>query len=57
MALADKLIKDFEELSDEKKREVIDFIEFLKTKEKKSKADLMDSIIDENEEALKELAK
>lgn len=57
MSLAEKLVKDFEELSDEKKKEVIDFVEFLKMKEKKGKIELMDFIIDENQEALKELAK
>jgi len=57
MSLAEKLIKDFEQLSEDKKKEVIDFVEFLKIKERKEKIKLMDSVIDENEEALKELAK
>lgn len=57
MSLAEKLVKDFEQLSDEKKKEVIDFVEFLKIKEKKEKIRLMDFIIDENQDALKELAK
>lgn len=57
MSLAEKLIEGFEQLSDEKKKEVIDFVEFLKIKEKKEKVELMDSLIDENQEALKELAK
>lgn len=57
MSLAEKLIKDFEQLSEDKKKEVIDFVEFLKIKEKKEKIGLMDFVIDENEEALKELAK
>lgn len=57
MSLAEKLAKDFEELSEEKKKEVIDFVEFLKIKEKKGKIELMDFIIDENQDALKELAK
>ena len=57
MSLAQKLVKDFEQLSEDKKKEVIDFVEFLKIKERKEKIELMDSIIDENEEALKELAK
>lgn len=54
---AEKLIKDFEELSEEKKKEVIDFVEFLKQKEKKDLEKTMDDIISENDEALKELAK
>ncbi|MDQ2086334.1 DUF2281 domain-containing protein [Herbivorax sp. ANBcel31] len=57
MSLAEKLIKDFEQLSENKKKEVIDFVEFLKIKERKEKMELMDSVIEENEEALKELAK
>ncbi|NLL06460.1 MAG: hypothetical protein BWY74_02863 [Firmicutes bacterium ADurb.Bin419] len=57
MSLAEKLIKDFEQLSEDKKKEVIDFVEFLKIKGKKEKIGLMDFVIDENEEALKELAK
>lgn len=57
MSLAEKLVKDFEELSEEKKKEVIDFVEFLKIKEKKGKIELMDFIIGENQDALKELAK
>ena len=57
MSLAEKLVKDFEQLSEDKQKEVIDFVEFLKIKERKEKIELMDSIIDENGEALKELAK
>jgi uncharacterized protein YfbU (UPF0304 family) len=57
MSLAEKLVKDFEQLTEEKKREVIDFVEFLRIKQKKGKIELMDFIIDENNEALKELAK
>ena len=57
MSLAEKLIKDFEQLSEDKKKEVIDFVEFLKIKEIKEKIGLMDFVIDENQEALKELAK
>jgi uncharacterized protein YfbU (UPF0304 family) len=32
VSLAEKLIKDFEELPETQKREVIDFVEFLKIK-------------------------
>ena len=35
MSLAEKLIKDFEQLSEDKKKEVIDFVEFLKIKERR----------------------
>ncbi|MEA4960260.1 DUF2281 domain-containing protein [Lutispora sp.] len=57
MRLAEKLVQEFEKLPEEKKKEVIDFVEFLKQKDKKDKQALMDGIIDENAEALRELAK
>jgi len=57
MTLAEKLIKEFEQLTDEKKREVIDFVEFIKAKEQKEIENLMDVIITENREAFEELAK
>lgn len=54
MTLKEKLIGEFEQLSEERKLEVIKFI---KTKEQKNIENLMDTIIAENNEALKELAK
>jgi hypothetical protein len=57
MSLSERLIKEFEELSDVGKNEVIDFVEFLKLKEKKNMTNLMDDIIKDNDEAFKELAK
>lgn len=57
MSLAEKLIKDFEELPETQKREVIDFVEFLKIKNQKRLEDMMDEVIFENKEALEELAK
>lgn len=57
MTLAEKLIKEFEQLTEEKKKEVIDFVEFVKVKEQKEIENLMDSVIAENKEALEELAK
>ena len=57
MTLAEKLIKDFEQLPEDKKKQVIDFVEFIKTKEQKELECLMDNVISENMEALKELAK
>ncbi|EYE87167.1 hypothetical protein Q428_14855 [Fervidicella metallireducens AeB] len=57
MTLAEKLVKDFESLPELQKREVIDFVEFLKQKQQKEMENLMDSIIFQNEEALKELSK
>ena len=57
MTLAEKLLQDFQELPEEKKQQVIDFVEFLKSKQKKELETMMDDIIDTNKEALLELAK
>ncbi|MDF2985277.1 MAG: hypothetical protein K0R50_787 [Eubacterium sp.] len=56
MTLAEKLIKEFEQLTEEKKKEVIDFVEFVKAKEQKEIENLMDSVITDNKVALEELA-
>jgi uncharacterized protein YfbU (UPF0304 family) len=55
MSLAERFLKDFEELPEDKKKEVIDFIEFLKMRDKNELGKLMDSIIDENQEAFTEI--
>ncbi|MEJ8303117.1 hypothetical protein [Saccharibacillus sacchari] len=57
MSLEQKLINDFLSLPQEKQIEVIDFVEFLKTKNASQTESMMDDIINENLEALKELAK
>jgi metal-responsive CopG/Arc/MetJ family transcriptional regulator len=57
MTLAQEFIQEFEQLSDNRKREVIDFIEFIKQKENKSIENAMNEIITDNLDALKELAK
>jgi hypothetical protein len=57
MNSAERLIKDFETLPDDKKIEVIDFVDFLKNKNQKKLENMMDLIILENNEALKELSK
>ena len=57
MTLAEKLMDEFEKLTEEKKKEVIDFVEFIKIKEKRELENFMDTVITENDEALKELAK
>lgn len=57
MTLSQKLINEFEELTDDQKIEVIDFTEFLKEKNKKNIEALMDKIILENKEALEAIAK
>lgn len=57
MSLAIKLIKDFEKLPESQKREVIDYVEFLKYKNQKRLERLMDEVIFENKKALAELVK
>lgn len=57
MSLAEKLIRDFEELPETQKKEVIDFVEFLKIKNQRRLEKMMDEVIFENKEALDELAK
>jgi uncharacterized protein YfbU (UPF0304 family) len=57
MSLAEKLIKDFEVLSEDKQKEVIDFVEFLKAKEKNDLYKRMDNILDQHAEAFRKLAK
>ena len=57
MTLAEKLLYEFEQLSDNKKIEVIDFVEFVKRKEQMELEALMDTVINDNKDALKELAK
>ena len=57
MTLAQKLLKVVENISHEKLCEIIDFAEYLKTKELNENKLLIDSIVEEYDEALKELAK
>ncbi|WP_438447688.1 DUF2281 domain-containing protein [Gorillibacterium sp. sgz5001074] len=57
MSLEEKLLKEFSDLPEDKKIEVIDFVEFLKNKNNKQLESMMDLIIEENREALEELAK
>ncbi|MEW9673934.1 DUF2281 domain-containing protein [Ammoniphilus sp. 3BR4] len=57
MSLEERLLKDFQTLPEDKKLEVLDFVEFLKSKNKKQLEGLMDEIIEQNREALEELAK
>ena len=56
LSLAERFLKEFDELPEEKKKEVIDFIEFLKMKENNELGKLMDTIIEENRQALTELS-
>ena len=55
MSLAERFLKEFVGLPEDKQKEVIDFIEFLKIKDKNELGKLMDTIIEENRQALEEL--
>ena len=57
MTLAEKLLKDFESLTEDKKQEVLNFVEFLKNRNQKELENMMDVVIMENREALLELGK
>lgn len=57
MTLAQKLLDLANNLSDEKLSEVINFAEYLKSKEEAETKNLIDNIMDDYDEALKELAK
>lgn len=52
MTLAQKLVNEFKTLTDNQKKEVINFIETLKQKNDKMIEGLMDEVILENAEAL-----
>ncbi|WP_141722962.1 DUF2281 domain-containing protein [Cellulosilyticum sp. I15G10I2] len=57
MSLAEKLLDVFMKLPEDKKEEAIDFIEYLDMKNQKELEKMMDNVIIENKEALKELSK
>lgn len=57
MTLSEKLIINFESLSEDKKIEVLDFIDFLKNREQYRSENTMDLIITDNNQALKEINK
>ena len=57
MSLAQKLLEVIDDISNEKLCEIIDFAEYLKAKELKENKSLIDSLVYEYDEALKELAK
>lgn len=57
MTLAEKLLQEFQKLPEDKQRQTIDFVEFLRNKEQKELEDMMDAVIDDNREAFRELAK
>ena len=57
MSLPEEIMTEIEFMNDVQKREVLDFARFLRMKEEKELDALMDRLIDENMEALEELAK
>lgn len=57
MTLAEKLLRDFQALPEDKQQQVIDFVEFIRNKQQKEMETLMDEIITVNKEAFVELAK
>lgn len=57
MTLVEKLLEVIENISEEKLCEIIDFAEYLKEKDLKETKSLIDSLVDDYDEALKELAK
>ena len=57
MTLAEKLLQEFQELPEDKQRQTIDFVEFLRAKEQKQLENMMDAVIADNKEAFLELAK
>ena len=57
MSLPEEIMLEVESMNDAQKREVLDFARFLRAKEEQELDSLMDELIDENIEALRELAK
>lgn len=57
MSLAEKLLENFNKLSEEQQKEVIDFAMFLNQRKQRDIESMMDEIIFENHEALEELGK
>ena len=57
MSLPEAIMHELQSMNDYQKKEVLDFVRFLRMKEERELDALMDSIIDDNLEAFKELAK
>jgi len=57
MSLPEEIMHELKSMNDHQKQEVLDFVRFLRMKEEKELDALMDSIIEDNLEAFKELAK
>ena len=57
MSIAEKLNEEVKNMPDEDQRQILDFTMFLKMRKQRELSELMDEIIEENREALEELAK
>ena len=57
MTLSEKLLQEFQQLPEDKQRQTIDFVEFLRNKEQRDLEDMLDTVIVDNKEAFLELAK
>lgn len=57
MTLLQKLLEIIENISEEKLAQIIDFAQYLKEKELKENKSLIDSLVEDYDEALTELAK
>ena len=57
MGLPEAIMEEVKKMNDFQKREVLDFVRFLRMKEERELDALMDGIIEDNLEAFKELAK
>jgi len=57
MSLVERLLKEFEQLPEEKQNQVVDFVEFLKTENQQEKEDKFRKLVQDNIIAFKELAK
>jgi hypothetical protein len=57
VSLPEEIMVELESMNDQQKREVLDFARYLRMKEARELERLMDDLIDENLEALRELAK
>nr|WP_330389609.1 hypothetical protein [Cellulosilyticum sp. I15G10I2] len=55
--MAEKLLDVFMKLPEDKKKEAIDFIEYLDMKNQKELEKMMDDVIIDNKKALEELSK
>lgn len=56
MAIDEEIMREVAALSDEQKKTVLEFARFLREKEAREVGTMMKDIVDENLEALKELA-